>query len=58
MFQNFWTRIQVPVRKFYKFENPTPVQTRAPTDAIEIFPYFYLSKKWPRKLQLLPEMIG
>ena len=38
LFQNFWIR----VRKFFKFENPTPVQTPATNDPTEIYPCFYL----------------
>ena len=40
LFQNFWIRIQV--RKFFKFENPTLVQTPATIDANEILVCFYL----------------
>jgi len=37
--KNFvWQR----VRKFFKFENPTPVQTPATLDPTEIYPWFYL----------------
>jgi len=39
LFQNFWIR----VRQFFKFENPTPVQTPATMiDPTEIYPCFYL----------------
>ena len=40
LFQKFWIRIQV--RKFFGFENPTPVQTQATIDAIEVYPCFSL----------------
>jgi len=38
VFQNFWIR----VRQFFKFENPTPVQTPATIiDPTVFYPYFY-----------------
>jgi len=43
LFQKFWNLWPDPVRKFLKFENPTPVQT--PTKIINptlIYPCFYL----------------
>jgi len=39
LFQNFWIRIRV--RKFFKFENPTPVNIPATIDQIKIYPCFY-----------------
>jgi len=38
LFQNFSIRIRV--RKYFKFENPTPVQTPATIDPTEIYPCF------------------
>jgi len=41
LFENFW--IQVRVRQFFKFENPTPVQTPATVIVPTIiYPCFYL----------------
>jgi len=41
LFQNFWIRGRI--RLFFKFENPTPVQTPAtPIDPTVIYPCFYL----------------
>ena len=43
LFQNFWIRIRIRVRLFFKFQNPTPVQTPATiNDPTIIYPYFYL----------------
>jgi len=42
LFQNFWIRIRVRAQKFFKFENPTPVQTPATIDATEIQQCFSL----------------
>jgi len=40
LFQNLW--IWTRIRKFFRFENPTPVQIPATTDATEIRQCFYL----------------
>ena len=39
LFQNFWIRNRV--RKFFKIENPTPLQTPATIDTIENYQWFY-----------------
>jgi len=44
---------RIQVRKFFKFENPTPVQTQANIDRTEIYPRLFLLKKRPRRLLLL-----
>ena len=52
-----------PVRKFFKFENPTPVQTPATIDPpmvagvrnFEMYACFHL-KEWPRRLLLLHKL--
>jgi len=46
LFQNIWIRVWV--RLFFKFENPTLVQT--PTKIIDP-----LHKKWPHRLLLMPK---
>ena len=39
----FWIRLRIRVRKFFKYENPTPVQTPATIiDPTEIYPCFTL----------------
>jgi len=48
-------RIQVRIRKIFKFENPTPFQTLAAIDIVGNLPMFSL-KKWPRRLLLLPKL--
>ena len=42
LLQYFWIRVRIPVWQFFKFENPTPVQTPATIDPTVIFPCFYL----------------
>ena len=43
LFQTFWIRVRIRVRLFFKFENPTPVQTSAAIiDQTVIYPCFYL----------------
>jgi len=43
LFQNFSIRDQIRVRIFFKFENPTPLQTPATIiDPTVIYPCFYL----------------
>jgi len=39
LFQNFW--IPIRVRKFFKFDDPTPVQNPASIDPNEIYLWFY-----------------
>jgi len=53
LFQNLWIRVRIRVRKFFIFENPTPVQTPATIiDPTVIHPCLYF-KKWPHRLLLL-----
>ena len=62
LFQNFWIRVWIQVRQFFKFENPTFVQTLATIiDPTVIYPCFYLKnyhtdschcQKW--KVTLVP----
>jgi len=43
VFQNFWIRVRKRIRLFFKFENPTPVQTPATIiDPTIIYQCFYL----------------
>ena len=42
--QNFWMRIRIRARIFFKFENPTPVHIQANVDANEIQQCLNLSK--------------
>ena len=55
LFQKCLIRIQVRIRKIFKFENPTPFQTLAAIDIVGNLPMFSL-KKWPRRLLLLPKL--
>jgi len=56
LFQNFWIRIRFRIRfrQFFKFENPTPVQTPATIDPTPNLPMFLL-KKWPKRLPATAE---
>jgi len=42
LFQKFWIRIRVRVRKFFNIEKTTPVQTPATIDATGKYQWFYL----------------
>jgi len=59
LFPKFWIRIRVRVGNFFKFENPSLVQTPVIIDATDIQQCVYL-KKWrlqrPHRLLLLPKM--